>query len=106
MRRLLLLLLASVALALHHGVPMAEATSGMDGDHGSAPMSLGMTLLCAGVIVAAFELVRRAAVRAFGPRDPHRSKTTAASDARCEYSARGRPPPRPPALAFLCVNQR
>lgn len=107
MRRLLLLLAASGLLALHHGAPMADASSDMAGEPGSTPMSAGMTLLCAGVIASAADLLRRVAARAF------RFRAGSSFHARFTYvatrhtrMARGRPPPRSPALALLCVNQR
>jgi hypothetical protein len=107
MRRALMLLVMSGLLALHHGLPMADAAPIMAGDHGSAPMALGMTMLCAGVIASAIELVRRAAMRAFGQGGSHRASARSGHPAAHQAPGwRGRPPPRPLALALLCVNQR
>lgn len=69
MRRLIVLLLAACLLALHHGMPMADARAAMDGDHGSSPQSIGMMLLCVGVIASAVELLRGLARRVLGRRD-------------------------------------
>ena len=105
MRRMLLLLATAGLLALHHGVPMADASSGMAGDHGSSK-SAAMSLLCAGVVAAAFEVLRRLAVRGSRGWARGRVRTSGRLGMRAMVVWRGRPPPRSTSLTLLCVNRR
>lgn len=105
MRGLIVLLLAACLLMLHHGLPM-DASAAMDGDHGSSSQSIGMMLLCAGVVVATVAVLRGLARRVLVRRDGGKLAAPNALRASWVASRRGRPPPRPPTFALLCVNRR
>jgi hypothetical protein len=106
MRRMIVLLLAAGLLSVHHGMPVASGGSAMD-HHGSIPTSVGMALLCVGVIASAAVSLRRFSVRLPGRPASDRLRAviapTATSRARTQLS---RPPPQRPVLALLCVNRR
>lgn len=105
-RRLVILLLAAMLLALHHGLPTAMEHQGMAMGKGAMPASSGQMVMCIGVLAAAV------ALRRIGGRDVLRHPLAflhgfvpGRPPLRLP-DARDRPPPRPPTLAELCVNRR
>lgn len=106
MRRLVILLLAALLLALHHGMPLAMEHDGMPMGNGAMPASTAQMVMCIGVLATAVAL-RRLGGRGFLRRQFDFLYGIAPGRPPLPLpDARDRPPPRPPKLAVLCVNQR